>query len=204
MTDIKAILQEAGVEGEQADGIAKAVLENYRTIAEVEQKAAKIQSLTDENAQLTQQLESVKELDGTNAQALEDAKARIAEYEQQAEARKKAEDEKQRAAAFDEEFAKGTEGKAFAGPIVRDAVKSKTRALRDANPDMSFEDALKQAVGDGQGVWANPQRDPHKMPQAQQGGGVDEVQSLEQVSNMSAEEINQHWGAISKLLAQQK
>lgn len=203
MKDIRTILSEAGIEGDQAEAIGKAVLENYRTIAEVEQKAAKAQSLAEENAKLAEELSKVKELDGSNAEELEQAKARIAEFEAESQARKQAEDEKARKLAFDEEFAKGTEGREFAGSIVRDAVAAKTRALREANPDMSFDDALKQAVGDGRGVWANPQRDPRKMPQAQQGGGVGEVQTLEQVKGMSSEEINKNWEAISALLAQQ-
>lgn len=204
MQTIDEILASAGIEGDAAEAVKKGVQENYRTIAEVQEKAAKIQQLKDEAQKAADEFAKLKELDGTNAEEFEKAKARIAELEASVNERAKQDEESAKAKQFAEKFAEATKGKEFAGDLVRDAVASKARALTDANPDMTIEDAIDRVVGDGRGVWANPQRDPHKMPQSQQGGGVPAVTSLEQVKSMSADDINKNWEAIQSLLAQQK
>ena len=203
MKTVQDILKENGVEGEVADAIAKEVGENYRTIAETQQKGERIQALTDENAKLSEELAKVKELDGSNAEELAKLKEHIAELEGESEKRKAEDEEKAKAASFADSFKAALGDREFSGPIVRDAVMAKARKLSDDNPDLTVEEAIARAVGDGQGVWRNPQRDPNKMP-IDVKGGTAEVTSLEQVKDMSTEDINKNWSAISKLLAQQK
>lgn len=203
MRDIDAILEDAGITGEQAEKVKAGVLEGYRTIAEVQQKAEKVKALTEENAQLADELAKVKELDGSNAEQVAQLKESIAQLQAKADERKAADEEKAKAETFAQGFEEATKGKAFAGDLVREAVMGKARKLSDANPDLSIADAIDRVVGDGQGVWANPQRDPHKMPTDQQGGGVPEVTSLDQVKTMTPDDINRNWGAISALLKQQ-
>lgn len=203
MKTVQDILKENGVEGEVADAIAKEVGENYRTIAETQQKGERIQALTDENAKLSEELAKVKELDGSNAEELAKLKEHIAELEGESEKRKAEDEEKAKAASFADSFKAALGDREFSGPIVRDAVMAKARKLSDDNPDLTVEEAIARAVGDGQGVWRNPQRDPNKMP-IDVKGGTPEVTSLEQVKGMSTEDINKNWSAISKLLAQQK
>lgn len=203
MKTVQDILKENGVEGEVADAIAKEVGENYRTIAETQQKGERIQALTDENAKLSEELAKVKELDGSNAEELAKLKEHIAELEGESEKRKAEDEEKAKAASFADSFKAALGDREFSGPIVRDAVMAKARKLSDDNPDLTVEEAIARAVGDGQGVWRNPQRDPNKMP-IDVKGGTTEVTSLEQVKDMSTEDINKNWSAISKLLAQQK
>ena len=203
MKTVQDILKENGVEGEVADAIAKEVGENYRTIAETQQKGERIQALTDENAKLSEELAKVKELDGSNAEELAKLKEHIAELEGESEKRKAEDEEKAKAASFADSFKAALGDREFSGPIVRDAVMAKARKLSDDNPDLTVEEAIARAVGDGQGVWRNPQRDPNKMP-IDVKGGTAEVTSLEQVKDMSTEDINKNWSAIYKLLAQQK
>lgn len=203
MKTVQDILKENGVEGEVADAIAKEVGENYRTIAETQQKGERIQALTDENAKLSEELAKVKELDGSNAEELAKLKEHIAELEGESEKRKAEDEEKAKAASFADSFKAALGDREFSGPIVRDAVMAKARKLSDDNPDLTVEEAIARAVGDGQGVWRNPQRDPNKMP-IDVKGGTAEVTSLEQVKDMSTEDINKNWSAISKLLALQK
>lgn len=203
MKTVQDILKENGIEGEVADAIAKEVGENYRTIAETQQKGERIQALTDENAKLSEELAKVKELDGSNAEELAKLKEHIAELEGESEKRKAEDEEKAKAASFADSFKAALGDREFSGPIVRDAVMAKARKLSDDNPDLTVEEAIARAVGDGQGVWRNPQRDPNKMP-IDVKGGTAEVTSLEQVKDMSTEDINKNWSAISKLLAQQK
>lgn len=203
MKTVQDILKENGVEGEVADAIAKEVGENYRTIAETQQKGERIQALTDENAKLSEELAKVKELDGSNAEELAKLKEHIAELEGESEKRKAEDEEKAKAASFADSFKAALGDREFSGPIVRDAVMAKARKLSDDNPDLTVEEAIARAVGDGQGVWRNPQRDPNKMP-IDVKGGTAEVTSLEQVKDMSTDDINKNWSAISKLLAQQK
>lgn len=203
MKTVQDILKENGIEGEVADAIAKEVGENYRTIAETQQKGERIQALTDENAKLSEELAKVKELDGSNAEELAKLKEHIAELEGESEKRKAEDEEKAKAASFADSFKAALGDREFSGPIVRDAVMAKARKLSDDNPDLTVEEAIARAVGDGQGVWRNPQRDPNKMP-IDVKGGTAEVTSLEQVKDMSTDDINKNWSAISKLLAQQK
>lgn len=203
MKTVQDILKENGIEGEVADAIAKEVGENYRTIAETQQKGERIQALTDENAKLSEELAKVKELDGSNAEELAKLKEHIAELEGESEKRKAEDEEKAKAASFADSFKAALGDREFSGPIVRDAVMAKARKLSDDNPDLTVEEAIARAVGDGQGVWRNPQRDPNKMP-IDVKGGTTEVTSLEQVKDMSTDDINKNWSAISKLLAQQK
>ena len=203
MKTVQDILKENGVEGEVADAIAKEVGENYRTIAETQQKGERIQALTDENAKLSEELAKVKELDGSNAEELAKLKEHIAELEGESEKRKAEDEEKAKAASFADSFKAALGDREFSGPIVRDAVMAKARKLSDDNPDLTVEEAIARAVGDGQGVWRNPQRDPNKMP-IDVKGGTAEVTSLEQVKDMSTDDINKNWSAISKLLALQK
>lgn len=203
MKTVQDILKENGIEGEVADAIAKEIGENYRTIAETQQKGERIQALTDENAKLSEELAKVKELDGSNAEELAKLKGHIAELEGESEKRKAEDEEKAKAASFADSFKAALGDREFSGPIVRDAVMAKARKLSDDNPDLTVEEAIARAVGDGQGVWRNPQRDPNKMP-IDVKGGTAEVTSLEQVKDMSTDDINKNWSAISKLLAQQK
>ena len=206
MKDIKTILQEqAGDLGEDVrSAIEKAVMENYRTVNEVNSKADKIAQLEAANKEAAETIAAMKSAGEGDAEALKAAQAKIAEFEKAEEQRKTNEADKQARADFADEFEKALGGKKFSNSIVGGAVTEAAYKMRSANPDMPIADIIKATAPDEPGIWENPQRSPHKMPESTKGSGLQEVTSLEQIKTMTPNEINKNWDAVSKLLAAQK
>lgn len=202
LQNIEEILKANNIEGDAATAIAKAVGENYKTVAEVEQKAKK---LTETQAALETANKALDEAKKAAESAdVDGLKAKIAEYEEAAKKRTEADEEAKKRAAFDEEFGKALGKKAFANSVVKEAVTEKAYTLRKANDDMPIADILKLAAPDEAGIWANPQADPHKMPGADgAAAGVSPITSLDQLKTMSPDDINKNWADVQKLLAQQ-
>ena len=202
LQNIEEILKANNIEGDAATAIAKAVGENYKTVAEVEQKAKK---LTETQAALDNANKALDEAKKAAESAdVDGLKAKIAEYEEAAKKRTEADEEAKKRAAFDEEFGKALGKKAFANSVVKEAVTEKAYTLRKANADMPIADILKIAAPDEAGIWANPQTDPHKMPGADgAAAGVSPITSLDQLKTMSPDDINKNWADVQKLLAQQ-
>lgn len=198
MQNIEDILKSAGIEGEQAEGIAKAVKENYKTVAEVEQKTKKLTDMQTALDSANKALEEVK----ANAEDSEALKAKLAEYEQAAKKREEEDAAAKSKAAFDTEFTEGLSGKKFANSVVADAIKAKAYQLRQANADMPIADIIKLAAPDESGIWENPQQTPHKMPAGNGAAdGMPSVTSLDQLRDMKPEDINKHWDEVQKILA---
>ena len=200
MENIETIL--AGIEGltpEQSEAIKAGVNANYRTIAEVQGKSAKLEDATKQLEALQSELAKAKELDGTNAEQLASFKAKVEELEKaQAEAAEAAKAKNARA-RFDEAFEKQMDGKAFVNAFTRDSIADKAFELRSANPDMGLDAIIEQVTAGQEGIWANPQRDPHKQPQGAQ-GGTPSITSADQLKGMSAAEINANWETIKEIL----
>lgn len=166
MQDIKQIVQGIGVEltDEQMEALAKGVRDNYVTRPEMDEKRKRIESLTAENSELA---EKAKALDGTSEDVAR-LKAKVAEYEQAAKERDERDAEARSRKGFEERFeaAIGRDfgGRKFANAMTRRAVLDAAYDKVAKDPDMSASDAIKSAIGDEGGVWANPQADPAKMP----------------------------------------
>lgn len=204
MEDIKAILaKHEGIDAETAQAIESAVLENYRTKAETDQKAERIKALEAQNAELSDAVKKAQADGEGSAEAMQALQAKVKEFEEAENARKAKADDDAARAKFADEFAAELGERKFANSVVEDAVTEAAYQLRKANPDMSAKDILAQAAPDEAGIWENPQQPPHPM-QTGSGSDLSTVTSLEQVKNMSADEINKNWDAISKLLASQK
>lgn len=202
LQNIEEILKANGIEGDAATAIAKAVGENYKTVAEVEQKAKKLAETQAALETANKALDEAKK--AAESADVDGLKAKIAEYEEAAKKRTEADEEAKKRAAFDEEFVKALGKKSFANSVVKDAVTEKAYTLRKANADMPIADILKLAAPDEAGIWANPQTDPHKMPGADgAAGGVSPITSLDQLKTMSPDDINKNWADVQKLLAQQ-
>lgn len=176
MQDIKAIVEGIGLElsDEQMAALAKGVRDNYVTRPEMDEKRRRIETLTSENAELA---EKAKALDGTSEDVAK-LKAKVAEYEQAARERDAKEAERQSRRGFEERFDAALEkdfgGKRFANGMTRKAVLDGAYERAAKNPDMSATDAIKAAIGDEGGVWANPQADPgNQMPIPDQSGSRD-------------------------------
>ena len=200
MKSIKEILQGHGiaVPEESAEAFAKEFAENYRTIAEMEQKAAKIAQLEGDNANLAAELEKVKGVDATNAAQVEELKASIAEMQKAEEERRAAAELEDAKAAFGKEFETALGGKEFANGIVADSVRAKAFEKAQANPDMPVADIIAAVVPDEEGIWRNPQREPFKQSAPGQG---DPVGSLDALKGKDSAYINEHWAEIQAMLA---
>lgn len=203
LENIESILN--GIEGltdEQAKAISEGVKANYRTVAEVEGKTAKLKEAQGKLEAMEQELSKAKELEGGNAEQLEAFKARIAELEEASEEAKAKSAAEAKRSAFKAEFAKVTEGKQFANSLTENAVFERMFTLSEGNPDMSAGEALAKATEGMEGLWANAQRDPKKQL-AGAVGGTPILTSVDQLKTMSADDINANWDTVKKLLKQQ-
>lgn len=210
MKNIKDIIGELGIELDEAKlgDLDKAVLENYRTVAEVENKQSRISELEQQLATANEALEAAKNADVSNADEVQAMRDKIAAYEAADEERKAQTEEEKARKEFDEKFGKAVGDKKFVNDIVRGAVADKTYAIAKANPDMDVAAILGGVVGDAEGVWQNPQQTVKRMPAASGNGGsaagTQTIQNIEDLKGMSVEEIRAHMDEVNKVLSNQK
>jgi hypothetical protein len=208
--NIKDIIGELGIELDEAKlgDLEKAVLENYRTVAEVENKQSRISELEQQLATANEALEAAKNADVSNADEVQAMRDKIAAYEKADEERKAQTEEEKARQEFDEKFVKTVGDKQFVNDIVRGAVADKAYAIAKANPDMDVAAILGGIVGDAEGVWQNPQQTVKKMPAASGNGGsaagTQTIQNIEDLKGMSVEEIRAHMDEVNKVLSNQK
>ena len=210
MKNIKDIIGELGIELDEAKlgDLEKAVLENYRTVAEVENKQSRISELEQQLATANEALEAAKNADVSNADEVQAMRDKIAAYEKADEERKAQTEEEKARQEFDEKFVKTVGDKQFVNDIVRGAVADKAYAIAKANPDMDVAAILGGIVSDAEGVWQNPQQTVKKMPAASGNGGsaagTQAIQNIEDLNGMSVEEIRAHMDEVNKVLSNQK
>lgn len=210
MKNIKDIIGELGIELDEAKlgDLEKAVLENYRTVAEVENKQSRISELEQQLATANEALEAAKNADVSNADEVQAMRDKIAAYEKADEERKAQTEEEKARQEFGEKFGKAVGDKQFVNDIVRGAVADKAYAIAKANPDMDVAAILGGIVGDAEGVWQNPQQSVKKMPAASGNGGsaagTQTIQNIEDLKGMSVEEIRAHMDEVNKVLSNRK
>lgn len=210
MKNIRDIIGELGIELDEAKlgDLEKAVLENYRTVAEVENKQSRISELEQQLATANEALEAAKNADVSNADEVQAMRDKIAAYEKADEERKAQTEEEKARQEFEEKFGKAVGDKQFVNDIVRGAVADKAYAIAKANPDMDVAAILGVIVGDAEGVWQNPQQSVKKMPSASGNGGsasgTQTIQNIEDLKGMSVEEIRAHMDEVNKVLSNQK
>lgn len=210
MKNIKDIIGELEIELDEAKlgELEKAVLENYRTVAEVENKQSRISELEGQLATANEALEAAKNADVSNADEVQAMREKIAAYEAADDERKAQTEEEKARQEFEERFQSAVGDKKFANDIVRSAVSDKAYAVSKANPDMDLSAILGGIVGDSDGVWLNPQQDVKKMPAASENGGskagMQSIQNIEDLKGMSVDEIRAHMDEVNKVLANQK
>lgn len=210
MKNIKDIIGELGIELDEAKlgDLEKAVLENYRTVAEVENKQSRIGELEQQLATANEALEAAKNADVSNADEVQAMRDKIAAYEKADEERKAQTEEEKARQEFEEKFGKAVGDKQFVNDIVRGAVADKAYVIAKANPDMDVPAILGGIVGDAEGVWQNPQQTVKKMPAASGNGGsaagTQTIQNIEDLKGMSVEEIRAHMDEVNKVLSNRK
>ena len=208
MDNIKDILKANGVEldDEKLKAIEKATLENYRTKAETDAKTQKVADLEEQLAKANEALEADQKADPKKAEEYEKMQEKLQEYKKAEEERKAKEAESAAQSEFDEKFKNELGDKKFANSIVEKAIKTAAYEKSKANPDMKLADVLASVTEDADGIWANPQRDPKKMPGANDGGGSGNppIQSLDDLNGMSVDEVRRHMSEVNKLLEDQQ
>lgn len=162
MKDIKSILKEhvEGIDAEVVDKIAAEVIENYRTIDEVGKKTDRIASLEKE---LQERDEAIKNLD-ENAQELETLRDQVSKYEQAEADRIEAEQEAEKRSSFETVFNTALGERKFANSLIRETILNKAYAMCGENSAINASDAIEKLTKDEEGIWINPQTDPHSMP----------------------------------------
>lgn len=180
MKNITEILREQGFEmdDEKAKAVEKAVLESYRTIEELNGKAAKldaanarISELEAQAGELGEQLKSLDAEKGANADTVTALQAKIAEFEQAEADRKAKQEADEREAKFREAFDAAVGDRKFANDLVREAVFQRSIKAREADPVKGYGDIIDELTKDQGGVWANPQTDPKNLPRPGEDGG---------------------------------
>lgn len=208
--NIKDIIEELGIELDEAKlgDLDKAVLKNYRTVAEVENKQSRISELEQQLTTANEALEAAKNADVTNAEEVQAMRDKIAAYEKADDERKAQTEEEKARQEFDEKFDLAVGDKQFVNGIVRGAVADKAYAIAKSNPDMDVAAILGGIVGDAEGVWQNPQQTVKKMPAASGNGGsaagTQTIQNIEDLKGMSVDEIRAHMDEVNKVLSNQK
>lgn len=155
MKDIRAIVTEMGLQltDEQLDAMEKMVREGYVTRNELEEKKARITSLTEQVKALGEQVQGA----GADAE-------KVKALTEQVEAFQRAEQERKALEAWTPQLDKAIGSRTFANSVTEEAVRSRAWATHRANPDMGVEAVLAAAIGDSDGIWANAQADPKGMP----------------------------------------
>lgn len=160
MKDIRSILNDYEIPEETREAIAKEVRANYKTIADWQKKADRIAELEEANAAFAEKANALDGKDAENA-ALKDE---IAKWEAKEAERIEGEKRAKAEADFRKSFEEALGERKFANGIVEKAVFDAAYADCTANAGRSAKDAIEAATKDAEGIWVNPQRDPHKMP----------------------------------------
>lgn len=206
MKNVKDIAKEFGVAEDKLDEFEKAVLENYRTVAELDGKAAKLTELEKQLAEAREAIEAAKNADGANAEEMTALKAKLQEFEDAEKARAAKQTEEQAKAEFAEKLREAIGDKEFANDIVKAAVSEQAYQIAKANPNMDIKAVLAGIVGEADGVWKNPQTAVKKMPAqgAMNPSGSGSINSIEDLKGMSVEQIRAHMKEVDSVLAAAK
>lgn len=208
MEGIKEILKAHGIELEDGklDEIEKATLKNYRTIAEFEGKTKKLADLEARLAEANKALEAAQAADPAKQAEYEAMQKQLADYQAAEDERKKESEASEARKAFEDRFTQAVGERKFANQIVRDAIFEKAFQLSSANPAMEVADVLKLTAGDADGIWANPQRDPKKMPGSSGAGGSHDtpLTSWDDIRALSQKETARRMDEINAFIKSQE
>ena len=166
MENIEKILSDAGIDGDKATEIKAKVEENYRTVAEVNQKAEKIKELQDNLDQLS---EKVKGAEGSDA-TVKALQKQIADFQS---AQEKAKTDADAAAArkdfeakFDEALTGiGKKRSDLINPVTERGIVNEAWKMFSANPEIDVTSVVKTVTA-GDNIFKTDQKAPHNIPTA--------------------------------------
>ena len=203
MENIREILTRLGIECD-VEQVEKAVLENYRTVAEVEGIKSKSKTLEDDAKAKDDHIAALMaDIDNLKAgtEEVDALKGQIDEYrksEIEAKAKAEADAAKQQ---FEKSFDAALKDRKFSNDFTRRAVMDDVRKMRETDSVSGLEVLIEQATKDVPDVWHNPNRPtPQTVPGAMP-GAVDGL-NLEKIKAMSTKEINENWEAVAAVISQ--
>lgn len=162
MKGINEILQGYNLTDEQISTISKEVVENYRSIVEIEKKDQRIKELTEQVDDLGAKVSEASEAGAK----VDELQALIDEYKAKDEQRRVEAEEAARRNSFQEVFDAAVGDREFANDLMRETVFEKVYNACKNDAGVGAKDALNSVTKDVAGVWVNPQHDPRKMPGA--------------------------------------
>lgn len=160
MKDIKSIIEAYSLTDEEKKAIVEAVNANYKTVEEFGKKTSRIEALEAQNAELTEQVETMT----GNADELEALRSKVEEFKAAEKQRKAEEAEAKRRDDFGKTFDEALGDREFANATLRDAIFEKAYAQCSATTGASAEAVIAELTDGQDGMWKNPQTDPQMMP----------------------------------------
>ncbi|MEG0998870.1 MAG: hypothetical protein RSF13_07575 [Clostridiales bacterium] len=163
MENIYEIMAKAGVEipDDKKAEIDKAVLSNYKTVAEVGNITAKLNTaktdLEAANGKVTELGNKIKGLEGTSGE-METLKNKVSQYEAAEQARLDAEKETQNNSALLATFEEATKEKTFVNDFTKNAIfeSCKSELAKNENKGKGINDIFIALTTDKEGIFANP------------------------------------------------
>lgn len=156
-----------GLDDAKAQQIEAAVLENYRTIGEVEAKGKAVDKLKARVAELEQAIaerdETIQSMTG-DGEELAKLKETVSEYQRAEKERAEAQAKAEREAKFREAFDAAVGERKFANELVREALLHKSMEAREADPVKGYAEIIDELTKDMNGIWQNAQTDPNNLP----------------------------------------
>ncbi|MEG0999176.1 MAG: hypothetical protein RSF13_09125, partial [Clostridiales bacterium] len=183
--------------------IDKAVLSNYKTVAEVGNITAKLNTaktdLIAANGKVTELGNKIKGLEGTSDE-LETLKNKVSQYEAAEQARLDAEKETQNNSALLATFEEATKEKTFVNDFTKNAIfeSCKSELAKNENKGKGINDIFIALTTDKEGIFANPNPgvDIPGVGKAINNGTL----TREQIKTMSTKEINERWSDVATAL----
>lgn len=209
MKNILTILAELGVDvpSEKEGDLKKAMNENYRTIADYNNQKEKldnaVRASNDKDATIDDLNTKLKDADASEA-TIQAMQKTIDDYKTADENRKAQEAAEAKQRAFDPKFTEALGDRKFSNTFTEEAVKAKAFEISAANPAMSVSQIIDDLTKDTEGVFSNPNRpNPNQLPKPNGGGsGKLDIRTREDVQKLSAQQINENWEQVSKILKQ--
>ncbi|MEG1478568.1 MAG: hypothetical protein RSC20_03485, partial [Clostridiales bacterium] len=163
MENIYEIMAKAGVEipDDKKAEIDKAVLSNYKTVAEVGNITAKLNTaktdLIAANGKVTELGNKIKGLEGTSGE-METLKNKVSQYEAAEQARLDVEKETQNNSALLATFEEATKEKTFVNDFTKNAIfeSCKSELAKPENNGKGINDIFIALTTDKKGIFANP------------------------------------------------
>lgn len=190
MENIREIMTRLGIECD-VEQVEKAVLENYRTVAEVEGIKSKSKKLEDDAKAKDDRIAALMaDIDNLKAETEEvDAlKGQIEEYrksEIEAKAKADADAAKQQ---FEQSFDDALKDRKFSNDFTRRAVMEEVRKMRETDSVSGLEALIDQVTKDVPDVWFNPNKpNPQTVPAPTGNAAKVELNNVREIMGLPTE-----------------